>query len=297
MRETPAVCVLLSTYNGQKYLLELLDSIVAQRDVDVQIIARDDGSKDSTLDILHQYNKCPITIIEGENLGSTKSFFQLIRLCGEAEYYAFADQDDVWDPDKLICAVKKLKKYNNIPAIYSSNARLVDSNLKEISIENKKPKLTIGSALIKNYATGCTVVFNNILMTLLKEYQPSDVPFHDWWANLVALACNGVSVFDNSPHISYRQHNDNVVGADSSFISKMNNRFKKYLHQEYHRNNFSSELLKAYGKYITKENKRLLSTLSEFPKGKFRLIFDTSLKTNKIFDNFLFDICILTNKI
>ena len=92
------VQVLLSTYNGEKYLKEQLDSIIAQKGVDVHILARDDGSKDDTIKILEGYEN--IDIIKGSNIGVCKSFFELINKSGEYDYYSFADQDDVWDCDR-----------------------------------------------------------------------------------------------------------------------------------------------------------------------------------------------------
>ena len=102
---------------------------------------------------------------------------ELIKISSNADYYAFCDQDDVWDSDKLISAISKIECYDNIPAIYSSNTKLVDSNLNFIKKEDKNPVTTLGSAIIKNYATGCTVVFNKKLMDLLKKSSDAEIHF------------------------------------------------------------------------------------------------------------------------
>ena len=136
------VQVLLSTYNGEKYLKEQLDSIIAQKGVDVHILARDDGSKDDTIKILEGYEN--IDIIKGSNIGVCKSFFELINKSGEYDYYSFADQDDVWDCDKLVIAINKLEKCNSKPAVYASNTRLVDANLTFLKCEDDNPKTTLG---------------------------------------------------------------------------------------------------------------------------------------------------------
>ncbi|MBQ4399872.1 MAG: glycosyltransferase, partial [Alphaproteobacteria bacterium] len=104
------VLVLMSTYNGEKYLKTQLDSILAQQGVNVQILVRDDGSSDGTLPILQAYAaQGKLTYYTGPNLKPAKSFMDLIYNAPQADFYAFADQDDYWLPEKLICAVNKLK--------------------------------------------------------------------------------------------------------------------------------------------------------------------------------------------
>ena len=158
--------VLMSTYNGEKYIREQINSILAQTGVEVNLLVRDDGSKDKTLEILKGYKE--IKIIEAKNVGATNSFLELLSLAGEYEFYAFADQDDVWDENKLKVAISKLENYD-CPAIYSGNTRLVDKDLNEIKCETLSPITTLGAAIVKNYATGCTIVFNKELMVHLKE--------------------------------------------------------------------------------------------------------------------------------
>ena len=124
------VCVLLSTYNGEKYLKEQLDSVLNQKDITLNFLVRDDGSTDSTIDILKQYEKeGKIKLIVGKNIGYKKSFYELAKLAPLSDYYAFCDQDDVWDDDKLITAVNMLERENNsIPLLYFSALRVVNNN-------------------------------------------------------------------------------------------------------------------------------------------------------------------------
>ena len=168
-----SVQVLMSTYNGEKYLKEQIESVIAQTGVEVHLLIRDDGSKDGTLEILDQYKD--IEIVKAQNVGATRSFLELIKIAGNYDYYAFADQDDVWDTDKLAIAVGKMAKFEG-PVIYSGNTRLVDENLSFIRNETLRPVTTLGSAIVKNYATGCTVVLNSELMKYLKVYTPKNAP-------------------------------------------------------------------------------------------------------------------------
>lgn len=292
------VQVLMSTYNGEKYLKQQLDSIFSQRSVDIHLLVRDDGSKDKTLDILNDYkNKYSnIEIIEGKNVGACSSFFELINKSGCFEFYSFADQDDVWDVDKLEIAVKSLKD-KDVPAVYASNTRLVDGKLNFIKNENDNPRCTLGSALIKNYCTGCTMVFNNRLMSKLKNNAPEYVPMHDWWVNLVCLSIGGLSIYDISPHINYRQHGNNVLGAESTVIKKAKNRFNKFLKKPYHRDKISSELYNIYINEIDSQSKEILNIFKGSHIKIFDVIKNKDIRTNDFLTNLLFFILIFFNKI
>jgi rhamnosyltransferase len=243
------VTVLLSTYYGEKYLQEQLDSLINQCSIRINIIVRDDGSKDLTTYILTQYEaKGILSWYQGENIGSTNSFMDLIYNAPESDYYALCDQDDVWDSDKLKVAVDYLEEVDKEKAaLYSCNTRLVDANLNFLKIENKKPLLTFGSSLVKNYATGCTIVFNRKLLELIKIYKPRKISDHDWWINNVCLATGGVSIFDNKAHIMYRQHGKNVIGSSAKKWGKIVYRVKKFFRDRSHtRVNFAYELLEGY---------------------------------------------------
>ena len=286
------VQVLMSTYNGEKYLIEQVDSILAQKGVEVYILVRDDGSKDNTVNILREYKN--VEVIQAENVGVCKSFFELIDKSGEYDYYAFADQDDVWDSDKLSVAIKTLEKNSEIPAVYASNTRLVDANLSFIRNEEDNPKTTLGSAFIKNYCTGCTMVFNHCLINYLRIKKPEYAPMHDWWVNLVCLAVGGVSYYDTSAHMNYRQHGRNVLGAEISFFSKAKNRWNKLLNNPYRRDIIAKELFTIYSDVLPKSS---IEVLQLFTKSKLKIIMDKHLKTNDYITNMLFFFCVLFNKL
>ena len=109
INKKPTVTVLMSTYNGERFLKEQLDSILQQQDVDVRLCVRDDGSTDGTMDILLEYADA-IELTIGNNFGVGNSFMSMVYSANlESDYYAFSDQDDIWMPDKLISAVDELK--------------------------------------------------------------------------------------------------------------------------------------------------------------------------------------------
>ena len=280
------VQVLMSTYNGEKYLKEQIDSILAQTGIEVHLLARDDGSTDRTLEILKSYPD--IEVLEGRNVGVTKSFLELIRLAGEYDYYSFADQDDVWDTDKLEVAVDKLAEYE-CPAIYSGNTRLVDGELNYIKNETLKPITTLGSAIAKNYVTGCTTVFNAELIKFLKMYESRNSVCHDWWANLVCLAVGGISIYDYEPHMSYRQHGNNVVSGNSGFLKKWTSRLKKF-NNPYRRDLMAKEIVEQYKGEISLQNTEIL-------KKVINKECVQEMSTGNRVDDFLFRVCVILGRI
>jgi len=218
------VQVLLSTYNGEKYLEEQLNSLLAQDYPNVEILIRDDGSSDDTLAILEKYagHYPNVKVIYGKNLGVIQSFFELLRLSlPEAEYIAFCDQDDVWEKDKISRAVRFLEQYSaDVPLLYCSRVTLVDENLSIIrrsQIPKRGPSFE--NALVQDIATGCTIVINRISRELLMKEIPKIALMHDWWMYLVVSAFGNV-VYDVEPRILYRQHSSNVTGYKKNTIAR-----------------------------------------------------------------------------
>jgi len=132
--------VLLSTYNGEKFLSVQLESLLAQQDIDLTIFIRDDGSSDTTPTLLAKFaaqNKNIHLRLE-KNRGVIASFFDLITTVEYGfDYYALADQDDYWLPEKLISAVNKLEQQSKgQPLLYCSALEYVDQNLEHLGISN-----------------------------------------------------------------------------------------------------------------------------------------------------------------
>ena len=119
------ICVLMSTYNGDKYIIEQIESILNQKKVNVELLIRDDGSTDKTLEILEEYSKKykNLKYYSGQNLKTARSFMDLLFRAGEYEYYSFSDQDDVWDLDKLTVGISYLKDDYHL---YGCSKRIVN---------------------------------------------------------------------------------------------------------------------------------------------------------------------------
>lgn len=217
----PKVFVLLSSYNGEKYLQEQIESILNQENVNVFLLVRDDGSTDDTLGLLRYLAKCNplhLKLIEGNNVGCTRSFIELMRIASTfrdftPDYYAFSDQDDVWFPDKLSRSVKTLPALdNNKPQLFSAESIMVDSHLNEIHVAKREYKFSFGEALVCNASGGHTQVFNKKLLFEAIRVDFPPIILHDWWIYCLCQALDGDFVYEKTPLLFYRQHSNNVVG-------------------------------------------------------------------------------------
>ena len=183
------VLVLMSTYNGDKYLEQQIKSIIEQEKVNTEILVRDDGSTDNTIKILDKYQKCGyLQYYKGDNIGPSKSFMDLISHIKNASYVAFSDQDDFWKKDKLIVAVEKLRNIN-VPAFYNSVVEVVDEQLvSKGKIYGSKKIYNFATQCSRNNVVGCSVVINRRLIELVTKYTPNHISMHDQW---IAMVCKG----------------------------------------------------------------------------------------------------------
>ena len=276
-----SVLVLLSTYNGEKYLEEQLQSIVEQNDVQVRILVRDDGSSDSTTAILDEWqSKGLLQWYSGDNLGPARSFMNLIEHAGEADFYALCDQDDVWLPDKLARAASMLKNTSS-PALYFSQTQMVDVDLNPIATPVIRPRCTMGEAMLAFYATGCTFVFNRDLRTELLKRHCDMMPMHDIWIYRVCLAVRGKVYFDPVSHILYRQHSMNVIGLDHSISQKWHRRLSGVARGKHERSKIAELLLNRYGDEMTEEDRKLVEMMVKAKEDvwtRVKLIFNKELR-------------------
>jgi len=297
-----SITVLLSVFNGQKYLEAQLKSLELQIGVEFQIIIRDDGSKDNSLDLIKDWMRVTnlkVFVIEGNNIGLIKSFNDCLHYCIEnnvvSDYYAFCDQDDVWLPEKLMVASKSMSKLSGSTKLYFSNYTVVDENLKFGEEVNKKYNLTLQEALVSISTLGCTQVFTrdlliscNALLNSINSMDNEAMPNHDGWMYLCALSMKAEIVADSKSYILYRQHSDNVVGAlKSNFASRFKrlvlNRGSKRRIAEILSNHFDSEVINMHKNY--RDNLKV----------KIRLLRNTRNLTTSKFSNLAYKILLLTN--
>ena len=262
---TKKVLVLMSTYNGEKYLEEQINSILNQEKVEVELLIRDDGSTDSTVSIIEKRKEkeSAIDYYIGTNKGPAQSFLDLMEkvdLSKNYDYYALSDQDDYWLPDKLYSAICQLDRIEeDMPCLYYSTAKLVDTHLNPIISQRMVHVVsnTFSQAAICSNAIGCSMCFNKKLLELVRQYHPNYVMMHDGWIHKLCLAMNGRVVYDETPHILYRQHNSNVIGGTTNLKKQINNRIQSLTKKRHVRQKMLLELYNGYKDLLPPENKYL----------------------------------------
>jgi len=208
------VVILMSTYNGERFVEEQLGSILVQLPPNGRVIVRDDGSTDQTIARILAFGDPRVAIIRGENIGFARSFLTLMAMAPlDADMYMLSDQDDVWLPFKIERAWNHLKAYTEQPALYCSRMQLVTAHLEPIQLSVSWPRQpSFSNALTENIVTGCTAAFTLSALNLAKVAgDTSQIYFHDWWLYLVVSAFGKVLI-DHEPTILYRQHGKNVIG-------------------------------------------------------------------------------------
>ena len=291
------VQILMSTYNGEKYLKEQIQSILNQEQVEIELLVRDDGSNDDTIKILKQYSQnSKLKYYQGENIGPAKSFMDLINKSEKNfDYYAFADQDDIWLPNKIINAIKVLKNKENEPSLYISAQEIVDENLNTIGTKKVTGIHTLEGEIIRNFATGCTMVLNNMLCNIIKSYTPNYIIMHDSWITRVCYAIGGNVLIDDNSYIKYRQHMNNALGYKDDGLKKLKKQFKiAFIDKISMRENIAKELKNGYEAMLTPHAKELIDNLSTYrtnKKAKKWLLENQNFKT----ENFLFNLKLKTS--
>lgn len=263
------VCVLLSTYNGERYLAEQLESILRQENVTLSLVARDDGSQDHTWAILSDYAQryVNLRLFRGENLGAANSFFWLLEHAdADAEYFALSDQDDVWLPNKLSRALLHLSPADDrAPLLYFSRFEIVDAELRHLAHSPPARRLGFANALVQNQATGCTMVLNRALRALILSALPERTIMHDWWIYLVASAF-GTLVYDEIPTLKYRQHAGNAIGTSATLLEKMRRHWKSLMNGNsriFRLSQQASEFEKCFGARLGEAERRILRRFLE----------------------------------
>jgi len=243
----PLIAILLPTFNGANFLKEQIESIKAQTHTDWILLCRDDQSTDQTQALLQQFqNDLPQkirVIVDGKgNLGAQKSFASLLQSAldlntGSAVYFALADQDDIWHPNKLSVLLETMQatetKYPQQTVLVHSDLRVVDELGEEISPHMSTyqglqvHKEGFSAQLVSNTVTGCTSLLNRKLVELSVP-MPDGSIMHDWWISLVAC-CFGQRVYVPQALVDYRQHTNNAVGAKALPTTKKRSGWRKPL--------------------------------------------------------------------
>lgn len=268
------IAVLMSTYNGELFIREQLNSIYNQKDVDIKLFVRDDGSVDKTLDIVNEFkNKIDIKIVKGKNIGAGRSFMNLLKEVlnydERFDYYALADQDDVWIDDKLKIATSMIDCKE--PTLYCSNVNYFKDNkivLNKLNSNYQCPNLK--QYIIKCEIPGCTYVFNYEMAKIIGNIEmPSNeylmYRYHDTW--IYSLAClYGKIIYDKQPHINYRIHDTNASMKKVTYFDKFILSFSKSKHRKGMRSLHARQLLEKCT-YLKDKDIKILKELGEYRRS------------------------------
>lgn len=215
------IAILMSTYNGQNYLTEQLDSLYKQTLIDnITLYIRDDGSTDNTLEIIEEYkSKMKIKLYEEENCGPAMSFWALLNKDISADYFLFCDQDDIWDSDKVEKSIIELK---NGSCLAACNCRIINSIglIKQEIRLNYHPIIDIPHLFISGFTQGCSLAFTCELRDYVVKCNIKCVPMHDIIMIIYALVFGKVTWIED-PLFSYRIHEKNVVAKNTSVIKRL----------------------------------------------------------------------------
>ena len=275
------IAILLSTYNGEKYIIDQLRSLEKQSYPYFDLYIRDDASSDSTLQLITNFiskSSLNITILPTKNnLGAKNSFEFLLKNSLQAkqyEYFMFCDQDDVWFTDKVLQSYEKIQqletKFSSLkPMLIYTDLQVVDENLNilgdslwnDFHLNPKKNSLNF--LAMQCNITGCTMMFNRKLAELSLPF-PTEAIMHDYWVGMVASSLGQMDYLDKAT-ISYRQHGNNVSGG----ADKFNLKYITYKASKFFNNDEYYEVL---GRQIIQSESFLLQYKSYLPEDKIDIL-------------------------
>ena len=272
---SPRIGVILSTFNGTPWLREFMQSLVNQHGVSVEIIFRDDGSTDKSIQFV---NETPLKKYEcrciGKQIGASESYMHLLEHVGSQDFIAFADQDDIWYPDKLKKATDVLIETKSSFYFSASTLSSTGSSWPERNLE-----FSGFTSCFENLAKGCTIVLAaSGLNALGKKPKPISL-VHDHWLFFMNLH-QGRVIYDPIPRIIYRIHDGNAIGHKTMFNIKNSLKIfwilKRYLERCKLLLSISAELENQESANLLKEVKR---------QNSFRIIqtsFDKPLRGSRL---------------
>ncbi len=276
MSMSPSVAVLLCTYQGERFLVEQLNSIHSQDHPNLSLWVSDDGSKDRTISLLEeaqaQWGRDKFSIVKGPQKGFVANFLSLTSNPEiQADYFAWSDQDDIWEKDRISRAIAWLNTLPaTVPALYGTRTRLTDENDYEIGCSSLFTKpLSFKNALVQSIVGGNTLVMNHAARELIYQASKDNqkVASHEWWAYMLISGAGGAVYYDPYLSIRYRQHGNNVMGANVSLHARLyrlwqlfNGQFKKW-------NSLNIEALSRVRNLLTPENQATLECFSKARSG------------------------------
>lgn len=272
------VAVLMSTYNGHKFLNQQLDSLAKQTIADcMTVYIRDDGSCDDTIRLVEQWKeRIDIILYKGKNIGSAKSFWELFMNKEiQADYYAFCDQDDVWDSDKLETSIYRIKEG---ACLYACNCRIIDEEGKIVQEKymTSSPQISLPKLFISGFAQGCSMTFSDALRKYVMDLNIECITMHDSIVMLYSVIYGKV-YWDSTPHFGYRMHSNNVVAKkNKNIVQKMKTTYRCWKNEgENSKAKVAAEILKNVDTIQTTDLEYLqdVANYRTSMKSKIKILF------------------------
>lgn len=252
------VAILMSTYNGDEYVEKQIESIFKQTYKNFDLYVRDDGSKSEFVEYLEKLQShYGFHLIKGVNVGFLKSFMSLLKEVDGYDYYSFADQDDIWFPEKLEKSIEWLSKNDQaIPLLYHCAYYTgVDINNKDKLYYYSDDGYNFRKCFTTNYYSGFAMVINNKTRELMLKGDTDRITYHDWWAGMIAVGF-GKYHFDNMPLAYHIDHKTNVT----AFTSKKRIQwFFQTLREESEIHKRAVEYKRCFYNDLSKKNRKLLN--------------------------------------
>jgi glycosyltransferase involved in cell wall biosynthesis len=279
--EAPSIEVALATYQSERFLRPLLDSLFAQSEQNFTLLVADDGSTDATMRLIDEYSakydgRIRLIARDRQQSGALGNFGRLLEHVSE-DYLMLCDHDDVWLPDKIAMSLERMRELEaahgaGVPLLVHSDLIVVDEHLEPIS-----PSLfaysgfdparnDVVSLLTANVATGCTILVNRALYERARPIPP-EAMMHDHWLALVAATLGAISCIAR-PTILYRQHGANVIGAQRSGTTPLIERIGRTLFGNdrqavmRRKSRQAAALLDRYGDEMREDERRAVATFA-----------------------------------
>lgn len=288
--------IILPTYNGEKYLRELLDSLFNQTYPLIEIYTRDDGSNDDTVKIIKEYSKKKvkgrkITIIpnKGKNLGCPDCFIELLKKAEGGDYYCFCDQDDVWLPEKIEKAIEKIESESSedIPTLHYGGYYFCDENLKILHKSHDYLKnVKLRNIIYEGWTFGFNIIFNKALYETIFDNMPKHIYYHDTWPTEVALGV-GKFLTSNEPSVKYRRQENAVTYHNRKWFTHLTWRIKMWFGNNDNLitlKNILIEYKQIFGDRLSEEDKKMLDifTIDNFANYFKKIFYPHRLRTKLI---------------
>lgn len=225
----PTVAVLMAVFRDARFLPEQLASVHAQDHRNLVLWVSRDCDAEEVGGVLAKYEALfearRFVLRSGPRRGAAANFLSLLFDPGiDADYFAYADQDDIWETGKLSRAVAWLERVPaGVPALHCSRSRLIDEDGREVGLAPFHGARPPGfrNALMQNIASGHSMTINRAARDLLRASGAREVPFHDWWTYLLVAGAGGHIRYDPDPCVRHRQHDRNLTGMPAGFGKRL----------------------------------------------------------------------------